>query len=662
MIGNIRLYKSLGLKQDNTMYFASLQDQQTFFNAPSNVQFTDYDNVSYNGARAFKININFLSFMFLEYDYLRFEFPNGDGTTRTIYAFIDDITYVNDNCCAIQSTIDLIQTFMFEIFDSYKYGIVKNYTLKENAFNVYLPYANKYPVNEYKYSELGNFLLKKTDAEITSDVGYIAITFDPKITSVEGFKFLDTKCIDNGLALPFIKILVPVTLTKNQNGYQIDELTIYNINFSLSDTEEKNIYLPNLGSFFTSELYQKGQAFILDVSFVSSSICGETIGKNTTGDTTIFYPYNMKIIDGYDGYYGKYFNIIRTSENQGYFIQVIQNAPQFRTFDLTNYIDNLSLARQPYYSIFIGNGYENISISLLDFFDEIPVEPLTNNIKLQLNYIQSLTFPSQIAIQPTLIYGEQVLTFKPKNIPLIVGGTDNIIYSTSAWATYVSQNRSFAYSGLATQQSYEKQAFDRQIKGEKTQLGIKSATSFITSFTDLLGAGRYKTKQQSAIASGVGGVFETAGNLASGLVGIKTKQDAFSIEQEKDRAMQQIQFNDIKTSPSQYANLSSAISNKVFANKYAVSVYLVSPRNINDVKKYHEIFGYEINKPLNNFSFTTIKNHENFDYISFVSLFIHANIPSDMEETIEQILTNGVRFWYDYTKFLDYSLPNNEVT
>lgn len=653
MIGNIRLYKSLGLKQDNTMYFASLQDQQTFFNAPPNVQFTDYENVSYNGARAFKININFVSFMFLEYDYLRFEFPNGDGTTRTIYAFIDDIEYVNDNCCAIQSTIDLMQTFMFEIFDSYQYGVVKNYTLKQSNFNTYIPYVNKYPVSDYKYSELGNFLLKKTDAEITSDVGYIAITFDPKITSVEGFKFLDTKCIDNGLTLPFIKILVPVTLTKNQNGYQIDELTIYNINFSLSDTEEKNIYLPNLGGFFTSDLYQKGQAFILDVSFVSSSICGETIGKNAVGDTTIFYPYNMRIVDGYDGYYGKYFNIIRTSENQGYFIQVIQNTPQFQTFDLTNYIDNLSLARQPYYSIFIGNGYENISISLLDFFDEIPVEPLTNNIKLQLNYIQSLTFPSQIAIQPTLIYGEQVLTFKPKNIPLIIGGTDNIIYSTSAWATYVSQNRSFAYSGLATQQSYEKQAFDRQIKGEKQKYVVDA---FVGSAKAIAGA--IFGSPEMLIKS----TSDVVGGGAKTLVGIETKQDVFALEQAKDRAMQQIQFNDIKTSPSQYSNLSSAISNKVFANKYAVSVYLVSPRNINDVKKYHEIYGYEINKTLDNFSFTTIRNHENFDYISFVSLFIHANIPRDMEETIEQILTNGVRFWYDYTKFLDYSLPNNEVT
>lgn len=653
MIGNIRLYKSLGLKQDNTMYFASLQDQQTFFNAPPNVQFTDYDNVSYNGARAFKININFLSFMFLEYDYLRFEFPNGDGTTRTIYAFIDDIEYVNDNCCAIQSTIDLMQTFMFEIFDSYQYGVVKNYTLKQNAFNTYIPYVNKYPVSDYKYSELGNFLLKKTSDEITQDVGYIAITFDPKITSVEGFNFHDTKCIDNGLTLPFIKILVPVTLTKNQNGYQIDELTIYNINFSLSDTEEKNIYLPNLGGFFTSELYQKGQAFILDVSFVSSSICGETIGKNTLGDTTIFYPYNMKTIDGYDGYYGKYFNIIRTSQNQPYFIQVIQNAPQFLTFDLTNYIDNLSLARQPYYSIFIGNGYESISISLLDFFDEIPVQPLTNNVKLQLNYIQSLTFPSQIAIQPTLIYGEQVLTFKPKNIPLIIGGTDNIIYSTSAWATYVSQNRSFAYSGLATQQSYEKQAFDREIKGEKQKYVVDAA---VGSAMAIAGAVLGSPKMlMSSTADVVGGG-------AKALIGIETKQDVFALEQSKERAMQQIQFNDIKTSPSQYSNLSSAISNKVFANKYAVSVYLVSPRNINDIKKFHELFGYEINKTLDNFSFASIRNHENFDYISFVSLFIKPNIPRDMEETIEQILTNGVRFWYDYTKFLDYSLPNNEVT
>lgn len=653
MIGNIRLYKSLGLKQDNTMYFASLQDQQTFFNAPPNVQFTDYENVSYNGARAFKININFLSFMFLEYDYLRFEFPNGDGTTRTIYAFIDDIEYVNDNCCAIQSTIDLMQTFMFEIFNSYQYGVVKNYTLKQNAFNTYIPYVNKYPVSDYKYSELGNFLLKKTDVEITSDVGYIAITFDQKITSVEGFNFYDTKCIDNGLSLPFIKILIPVTLTKNQNGYQIDETINYSFHFSLSDTEEKDIYLPNLSSFYLSDLYQKGQAFILDISFVSSSICGETLGKNTLGVNTIYYPYNMSEKTDYQGYYGKYFNIIRTSDTQPYFIQVIENKPQFLIFDLTSYIDNLSLARQPYYSIFLGNGYENISISLLDFFDEIPVQPLTNNVKLQLNYIQSLTFPSQIAIQLTLIYGEQVLTFKPKNIPLIIGGTDNIIYSTSAWATYVSQNRSFAYSGLATQQSYEKQAFDRQIKGEKQKYVVDA---FVGSAKAIAGAVLGSPEMLIRSTSDV------VGGGAKALIGIETKQDVFALEQAKERAMQQIQFNDIKTSPSQYSNLSSAISNKVFANKYAVSVYLVSPRNINDIKKYHELYGYEINKTLDSFSFSSIRNHENFDYISFVSLFIKANIPRDMEETIEQILTNGVRFWYDYTKFLDYSLPNNEVT
>ena len=111
-----------------------------------------------------------------------------------------------------------------------------------------------------------------------------------------------------------------------------------------------------------------------------------------------------------------------------------------------------------------------------------------------------------------------------------------------------------------------------------------------------------------------------------------------------------------------FDNLTSPITAQLNAVDYTISVYLYTARNINDVKKYHEIFGYEINKPINNFSVTTIKNHENFDYISFVSLFIHANIPRDMEETIEQILTNGVRFWYDYTKFLDYSLPNNEVT
>lgn len=642
MIGNIRLYKSLGLKQDNTMYFASLQDQQTFFNAPPNVQFTDYENVSYNGARAFKININFVSFMFLEYDYLRFEFPNGDGTTRTIYAFIDDITYVNDNCCAIQSTIDLMQTFMFEIFDSYQYGVVKNYTLKQNAFNTYIPYVNKYPVSDYKIEEGIELTPKKEDGLI--NCGWVLITVDPAFNIGENTA---KYCYDNGMRIPFIKLAIPIVLSH----YIDDEYSFETLNNGASTS------LVKYSSFVTSALYKQIAPYILDISLCTTQIADEYFSSSSVVNVI-----NLSFTDASE----KYFEILTISGLNGSILQVLSNTSNEYLYEIPESIrNNFNLARLPYSYIKIGNAFSSVDVNLLDFVGDMPLINFDNYLHIEL--LTSLTFPTQASLTLNLYNGND---FIPINTPLIIGASENVIYSTSAWSTYVSQNRQYANMGLATQQNYEKQAFDRQISSEKAQLGINTymgvageIAGIFTGVGNFTKAGKLTARRgQSAVGKAATGIFETAGDLANGLIAINTKQDVFAIEQAKDRAMQRIQFNDIKTSPSAYDNLTSPVTSRFNAVYYPLCVYLYTARNINDVKKYHELYGYEINKTLDSFSFSSIRNHENFDYISFVSLFIHANIPRDMEETIEQILTNGVRFWYDYTKFLDYSLPNNEVT
>lgn len=644
MIGNIRLYKSLGLKQDNTMYFASLQDQQTFFNAPPNVQFTDYENVSYNGARAFKININFVSFMFLEYDYLRFEFPNGDGTTRTIYAFINDITYVNDNCCAIQSTIDLMQTFMFEIFNSYKYGVVKNYTLKQNDFKTYLPYTNKYPVSDYKIEKGIELTPKKEDGLI--NCGWVLVTVDPVFDDTNVFKHY---CYDNGMRIPFIKLAIPIVLS-----YLIDD----SYTFQVPDGAGGQTKIIQYSRFVNTDFYKKIASYILDISICTTQIADEYFSSSTlenrislTFTDTAEKHFEMKGITG-------------DTELVEYLIpQVISNAPNEYKYEIPASIrNNFNLARLPYSYIKIGNGFSSVDVNLLDFVGDITLLDVDNY--LHINLLTSLTFPTQATLSLNLYDGND---FIPINTPLIIGASENVIYSTSAWSTYVSQNRQYANMGLATQQNYDKQVFEKQISYERRTNVINGLTGIVGGLAQgAIGvATAAMTGGLAGVGTAVGGinsVVNSATGIYTGVLGLRTKQDVFAMEQAKDRAMQQIQFNDIKTSPSAYDNLTSPVTARFNAVYYPLCVYLYTARNIDDVKKYHEIFGYEINKPLNNFSFTSIKNHENFDYISFVSLFIHANIPRDMEETIEQILTNGVRFWYDYTKFLDYSLPNNEVS
>lgn len=630
MIGNIRLYKSLGLKQDNTMYFASLQDQQTFFNAPPNVQFTDYDNVSYNGARAFKININFVSFMFLEYDYLRFEFPNGDGTTRTIYAFIDDITYVNDNCCAIQSTIDLMQTFMFEIFDSYQYGVVKNYTLKQNAFNTYIPYVNKYPVSDYKIEKGIELTPKKEDGLI--NCGWVLVTVDPAFDNTNIFKHY---CYDNGMRIPFIKLAIPIVLS-----YLIDD----SYTFQKPDGAGGQTKIIQYSRFVNTSFYKQIAPYILDISICTTQIADEYFSSSTLENRI-----NLTFTDTSEQHF-EFKGVTGDNELAEYLIpQVLSNMSNEYTYEIPASIrNNFNLARLPYSYIKIGNAFSSVDVNLLDFVGDAPLIDFDNY--LHINLLTSLTFPTQASLTLNLYNGNN---FIPINTPLIIGASENVIYSTSAWSTYVSQNRQYASMGLATQQSYEKQTFDRQIKGEKQKYVVDA---FVGSGMAIAGAVLGSPEKLISATSDV------VGGGAKTLIGIETKQDVFAIEQAKDRAMQQIQFNDIKTSPSAYDNLTSPVTARFNAVYYPLCVYLYTARNMNDVKKYHELYGYEINKTLDYFSFASIRNHENFDYISFVSLFIKANIPRDMEETIEQILTNGVRFWYDYTKFLDYSLPNNEVT
>ena len=644
MIGNIRLYKSLGLKQDNTMYFASLQDQQTFFNAPPNVQFTDYENVSYNGARAFKININFVSFMFLEYDYLRFEFPNGDGTTRTIYAFIDDITYVNDNCCAIQSTIDLMQTFMFEIFDSYQYGVVKNYTLKQNAFNTYIPYVNKYPVSDYKIEKGIELTPKKEDGMI--NCGWVLVTVDPAFDNTNIFKHY---CYDNGMRIPFIKLAIPIVLS-----YLIDD----SYTFQKPDGAGGQTKIIQYSRFVNTAFYKQIAPYILDISICTTQIADEYFSSSTLENRI-----NLTFTDTSEQHF-EFKGITGDSELVEYLIpQVISNMLNEYKYEIPSDIrNNFNLARLPYSYIKIGNGFSSVDINLLDFVGDTPIIDFDNY--LHINLLTSLTFPTQASLTLNLYNGND---FIPINTPLIIGASENVIYSTSAWSTYVSQNRQYANMGLATQQNYEKQAFDRQVSYEQRTNVINGLTGIVGGLAQ--GAVGVATAAMTGGVAGVGtamsGINQVIGSatgLYTGVLGLRTKQDVFAIEQAKDRAMQQIQFNDIKTSPSAYDNLTSPVTARFNAVYYPLCVYLYTARNINDVKKYHELYGYEINKTLDNFSFSSIKNHENFDYISFVSLFIHANIPRDMEETIEEILTNGVRFWYDYTKFLDYSLPNNEVT
>ena len=103
---------------------------------------------------------------------------------------------------------------------------------------------------------------------------------------------------------------------------------------------------------------------------------------------------------------------------------------------------------------------------------------------------------------------------------------------------------------------------------------------------------------------------------------------------------------------------SPVISSITYAPLIFLDLYVAT--NIEDIIKYHNKYGYKLDREqLINMS--NIKKHNLFDYIQFNEVVLETLLPHSTRNDIETLLESGVRFWYDYNKFLDYSQENTEV-
>ena len=145
MIGTLDLY-SLKLSPDNTMFFSSQEEQTKWFDERAKLSI---ENISFNGSRPFRLSSNYLEATFLKYNYCRYKFGN-----RYVYAFIENIIYNNDNTCDLQVSIDMTQTFLFELRNAIAKSNVCNTTEKNSYFNVYRPFTNKMTPSDFNVKHL----------------------------------------------------------------------------------------------------------------------------------------------------------------------------------------------------------------------------------------------------------------------------------------------------------------------------------------------------------------------------------------------------------------------------------------------------------------------------------------------------------------------------
>lgn len=107
----ITVMKNVPLYSDyqNTLYFADRGSQQAYFSSKA---YKNFDNLSYQRVDNNTIRLNCKADTIAECNYMMF--CNAGYTSRYYYAFINEVEYVNDNCCNVHYEIDSLQTWLLD--------------------------------------------------------------------------------------------------------------------------------------------------------------------------------------------------------------------------------------------------------------------------------------------------------------------------------------------------------------------------------------------------------------------------------------------------------------------------------------------------------------------------------------------------------------------
>ena len=621
MQGTLDLFK-LKLSPDNTMFFNNITEQTNFFDSKVALSIP---NISFNGSRPFRLSANYLDTTFNNYTYCRYKFGS-----KTVYAFIDNITYTNDNVCELEVSIDFLQTFMFDIFGGVAKSNVSNKTLKDSFFNVYKPFTNKMTPSDFN-----SYLLKRLNKSITDTRigGFILLNVDPNIMNkageTSGTNFVMYGLYDNGVPTSAMCLALPVEYNLETNTINAPQL--YKLGSASSES----------GCAGGGNLFNFLDAY---ASYIVDGCIGITFDQLLpdlyfNADDSIHYDTtNMQLVKLPD-----------VSLDVPYLCIKNNSIANNWSIDLSDYLEDipLPLRRNPYVYIRVGNDSESIELNLLDFYNDSPV---TETMILEIEQFTSCLYPFQTNLK--FKYNGREIT--DRNTMFNIVATDPVPFSISAWQEYYSNNKATVNDGLETQQKYQSAQLRNNLGTGLVNAGIDTIVGGV-SWTKKLGqlSARSFKSQQNLFNAGVSGT--------TGFLGAMTNYANGKLEMAKDKALQQIGWNDVKSSPSAFSNITSNLSSKYRNGTQGIEVDIYIAKNIEDIKAYHKQYGYVINimqsSPLND-----IHNHTVFDFISFNEITLGLLLPQNMVSLIEEQLESGIRFWYDYDNFLNYDIANNDYT
>lgn len=145
----VYLYNNVPLTKDytDTMYFASLSAQTSAFASLSHLNVSNYSYVG-PGENTFRVDCSANTNENLyTYNYIAFQNTTFGG--KWWYAFIDSVRYINNSCYEISYTIDVFQSFMFEVDWTTQVFVEREHSVLDEIFTSFTD--ENIDTGEYQY-------------------------------------------------------------------------------------------------------------------------------------------------------------------------------------------------------------------------------------------------------------------------------------------------------------------------------------------------------------------------------------------------------------------------------------------------------------------------------------------------------------------------------
>lgn len=122
----IKVYTDLALDKSykNTLYFANVADQNSFFHG-TKTPIETFQNTSYQRVNKNTIRVNAVADRLYNACYIAFQ--NSSYGQKWFYAFVEKVEYVSDTCCEITYSIDSIQSYLLQC------DIKQSYVVREHS-------------------------------------------------------------------------------------------------------------------------------------------------------------------------------------------------------------------------------------------------------------------------------------------------------------------------------------------------------------------------------------------------------------------------------------------------------------------------------------------------------------------------------------------------